>query len=117
MNIKTEEEEKSYLFALHTVIKVFTPIAPHLCSELMEMFSIREQTWPTYDEKLTIDNTVVVALSVNGKLRATMEIDKDLDKITTENLARQNESIKKYIDNAEVKKVIVVPNKMVNFVI
>ncbi|MBR2141123.1 MAG: leucine--tRNA ligase [Rickettsiales bacterium] len=117
LNIKTEEEEKSYLFALHTVIKVFTPIAPHLCSELMEMFSIREQTWPTYDEKLTIDNTVVVALSVNGKLRATMEIDKDLDKITTENLARQNESIKKYIDNAEVKKVIVVPNKMVNFVI
>ena len=117
LNIKTEEEEKSYLFALHTVIKVFTPIAPHLCSELMEMFSIREQTWPSYDEKLTIDNTVVVALSVNGKLRATMEIDKDLDKITTENLARQNESIKKYIDNAEVKKVIVVPNKMVNFVI
>lgn len=117
IKINTQEEKESYLFALINVIKLFSPIAPHLCSELLENFKINDNNWPIYKEELTIDNTVNIAIAVNGKLRTTMEVNKDMDKIELESLARQNNNIQKYINGVEIKKIIVVPNKMVNFVI
>lgn len=117
VKINTQEEKESYLFALVTIIKLFSPIAPHLCSELLEIFEINNNDWPIYKEELTVDNTVNIAVAVNGKLRATIEVAKDMDKVELENLAKQNENVKKYVDGLEVKKVIIVPNKMVNFVV
>lgn len=117
VKINTEEEKKSYLFALITVVKLFSPITPHLCAELLDILDCKNNDWPVYDESLTIDNVVNIAVAVNGKLRATIEVSKDIDKIELEELAKQNDNIKKYIDGVNIKKVIVVENKMINFVI
>ena len=117
VKINTKEDEESYFFALINVIKLFSPIAPHLCSELLEVISIDNDSWPSYNEDLTIDNTITVALSVNGKLRATEEINKGLSKEELENIAKNNDNIKRHIDGKEIVKIIVIPDKMVNIVV
>ena len=117
VKINTKEDEESYFFALINVIKLFSPIAPHLCSELLEVISIDNDSWPSYNEDLTIDNTITIALSVNGKLRATEEINKGLSKEELENIAKNNDNIKRHIDGKEIVKIIVIPDKMVNIVV
>ena len=117
VKINTKEDEESYFFALINVIKLFSPIAPHLCSELLEVISIDNDSWPSYNEDLTIDNTITVALSVNGKLRATEEINKGLSKEELEDIAKNNDNIKRHIDGKEIVKIIVIPDKMVNIVV
>lgn len=117
VKINTKEDEESYFFALINVIKLFSPIAPHLCSELLEIISIDNDSWPSYNEDLTIDNTITIALSVNGKLRATEEINKGLSKEELENIAKNNDNIKRHIDGKEIVKIIVIPDKMVNIVV
>ena len=117
VKINTKEDEESYFFALINVIKLFSPIAPHLCSELLEVISIDNDSWPSYNEDLTIDNTITIALSVNGKLRATEEINKGLSKEELEDIAKNNDNIKRHIDGKEIVKIIVIPDKMVNIVV
>ncbi len=117
VKINTKEDEESYFFALINIIKLFSPIAPHLCSELLEVISIDNDSWPSYNEDLTIDNTITIALSVNGKLRATEEINKGLSKEELENIAKNNDNIKRHIDGKEIVKIIVIPDKMVNIVV
>lgn len=117
INPETEENKKSYYFALINITKLFMPFAPHLCSELLEKLNTNDMNWPVYNEELTIENTVGIAIQINGKLRGTIQTTKDLSKEELENLAKNEESIKKYLNNNDIKKVIVVPNKLVNFVI
>ena len=68
-------------------------------------------TWPTFDEKLTIDTEITIAIQVNGKLRGEIKIEKDTNKDKVEELAKQQENVKKYLDGNEIKKTIVVPNR------
>ena len=102
-------------------IKVLSPLAPHLAEELWheglhkDTF-ISVESWPMYDEAKTVENTVQIMVSVNGKLRDKLEVEKDTPKEEVEKLALSLEKIKPYITGG-VKKVIVVPNKIVNIVI
>ena len=114
---ETEQEKKSYFFGLVSVVKLFMPFAPHLCCELLEIFNISDQSWPKFDNKYTVDYNVTLALQVNGKLRATINVSRDLDKIELEKLAKKESNIVKYIDGKDIKKVIIIPNKLVNFVV
>jgi len=72
--------------------------------------------YPKYDEKLTIDDEVGIALQVCGKLRAVIKVKKDLSKAEIEKLAFDNENVQKFIAGKEIKKTIIVPNKLVNIV-
>ena len=101
-------------------IKALSPLAPHLAEELWHEAlhmddSINRSKWPEYNEELTKDDTVQIMVSVNGKLRDKMEVEKDLPKEEIEKMALELEKIKPYIANG-VKKIIVVPNKIVNIV-
>jgi leucyl-tRNA synthetase len=101
---------------------MLAPFAPHMTEELWAMignpFSIHTSQWPEYDEKYLKVDTVTIAVQVNGKLRATLKVsinDKD-NKELLEKLARQDEHVTKFITNG-VKKVILVPGKILNFVV
>ena len=83
----------------------------------MELLEVSDNTWPNYIESLTIDNEVTIAIQINGKLRATIDIIKDIDKEEVENIVKSNNIVKKYIDGKSIKKFIFVPNKLVNLVI
>lgn len=106
---------------LETFIALLNPFAPHLCEEINEQlgnnYSMVNTKWPNYDESKTIDNTVIIAVQVNGKLRGTFPIAKDSDKKALEEKALELESIKQHITGKTIRKIIVVPNKIVNIVV
>ena len=113
----TQEEKNSYYYALITFTKLFMPFAPHFSSEMLEILKCDNYTWPKYNEELTTESTITIAIQVNGKLRGTVTVQKDLNKDEVEKLARQEPNVRKYLDGQTTKKVIVVPNKLVSFVI
>ena len=104
-----------------TLLVLLNPIAPHVTEELNEMLNlgkpICESEWLTYDENKISDETVNIAVSVNGKLRATFSVSKDTDKDELLKLAKEQENVIKHIEGHEIVKEIVVPNKIVNIVI
>jgi leucyl-tRNA synthetase len=105
----------------HTFSKLLHPFAPHLAEELWERIGEKESiflaTWPQYDEKMTIDDTIIIAVQVLGKLRGEIEIEKNEDKDSVLRKAKENESIAKWIEGKNLVKEIYVPGKIVNFVI
>lgn len=107
---------------LHGFLKLLNPLAPHLTEELNEMVlnnteELAYSKWPKYDLAKTIDDEITVILQVNGRVRERIQVPNNLDKDTLEKLALENETIKNYIKDSPVKKVIVVPNKLVNIVV
>ena len=104
-----------------TLLVLLNPIAPHITEELNEILKlgkpICESEWLTYDENKINDETVNIAVSVNGKLRATFSVSKDTDKDELLNIAKSQENVIKHIEGHEIIKDIVVPNKIVNIVI
>ena len=102
-------------------LKLLYPVAPHVCEELNEMLTGEEDmsydAWPVCDESKLVVNKVTIAVQVNGKVRGTFEIDKDADKELVEKAALALDSVAKYLAEGEVRKVIVIPNKIVNIVV
>ncbi len=105
---------------LMVLLKLLNPFAPHMCEEINEKIGNKEcmvfSKWPDYDEAKTIDNEIDIAVQVNGKLRGTFKIAKDSSKEEMERRAFEVENVKVHINGKEIKKVIVVPNKIVNIV-
>lgn len=101
-------------------IKLLAPICPHLCEEIYQRLGfdtgISFATWPTYEPKYLVRDTVNIAVQINGKLRATMEANRDLDNQTLETMAFELDGIKRNLESKTVRKVIIVPNKIVNIV-
>ena len=102
-------------------LKLLNPVAPHITEELNEMLNlgkpICESKWLTYDENKISDETINIAVSVNGKLRATFSVSKDTEKHELLRIAKEQENVIKHIEGHEIIKEIVVPNKIVNIVI
>ena len=121
MNAVSKEEYISKEYAVG-FIKLLYPIAPFICEEMYSIIdgsldTLTYAPWPTYNEELTKLDTVTIAVSVNGKLRATFEAEKDLEKDEILKLAHQEENVIRHLEGHEIIKEIVVPNKIVNIVI
>ena len=101
-------------------VKMIAPIMPHMAEELWSQFgesdTITYQPWPTYDSKALVEDEVEMIVQVNGKVRAKIKMAKDTDRDEAQQLALANEHVKKFTDGKDIKKVIVVPNKIVNIV-
>ncbi len=94
--------------------------APHLAEELWSKFnssSIFRAPWPTYDEKCLIKNTVSIPIQENGKLRDVIEIEINDDKDSIIEKAKSQEKVIKFINGRPIKKIIYVPNKILNFIL
>ena len=102
------------------LLKLLNPIAPHVTEELNEMIGyepICESEWPEYDEAKTIENTKEIAVQVNGKVRATIEINIEDDDQSIQEKAMEAENVIKHIEGKEIVKVIVIKGKIVNIVV
>ncbi len=112
--------EKIYLPYLEGFLKTLACIAPHLGEELWSVLGHKDlidfEPWPTYDESKIVLDTVKIAVSVNGKLRATLDAPIGLDEEGLKKMAFELEAVKRHIDGKEIKKVIVVKNKIINIV-
>jgi leucyl-tRNA synthetase len=106
--------------AVETLLKLAAPFAPHLAEEIWQRLghseSVFKAGFPKFNEAKTIENTVMLVLQVNGKVRDKLEVPRGLSKEELETFAAQSDRIKKHIGELSVKKVIVVPDKLVNVV-
>ena len=106
---------------LETLVKLMAPVIPHIAEELWMHLEHKtlliDETWPKADESLITSNTVTIAIQVNGKLRATITLPKDVDKALAEKAALNEPKIQKALDGKSPRKVIVVPNRIINVVV
>jgi len=122
--ILTNEYEKEETISkkdYRILLTLLNPIAPHITEELVSMNNlgspICETKWPEYDETKMIDSTVNIAVSVNGKLRGTINVPTDTSNEELIRLAKENENVQKHLLDKTIIKEIVVPNKIVNIVV
>jgi leucyl-tRNA synthetase len=106
--------------AVGTLIRLIAPAAPHLAEEawaaLGEAGMVADAPWPTHDPALLVEDHVTLAVQVNGKLRDTLTAPRGLDKAAAEALALASDKVQRLLDGAEPRKVIVVPDRLVNIV-
>src|SRR5690606_441285 len=106
--------------ALETGVILLAPFAPHLAEELWHAMghasSVHEQSWPSYDPAMLVEEEVEMAVQINGRVRDKLVVPVTADRETVEQLALNQERIKNHLSGKTVRKVIVVPKKLVNIV-
>jgi leucyl-tRNA synthetase len=115
------EQDRSVLHeGLGIVLRLLAPIAPHVAHHLWQALGygadILDAGWPTVDETALEQSRVEYVVQVNGKVRGKVEVDADADRAAVERTALANPNAKRFIGEATVRKVIVVPNRLVNIV-
>ena len=123
--------------AIETAVLLLAPFAPHVCEEMWQMMgrtianmsgpddrghrgktaTITEAAWPVFDEKALVEDTVTLAVQVNGKVRGQLQVAPDTAQEELKKLCLAEPGILKYIEGQTIKKFIVVPNKIISIVI
>ena len=107
--------------ALETLIILSGPMMPHLAEEMWKALGheglLADASWPSADASLIVEDSVTIAVQVNGKMRAKLELPRDGDKAAIEAAAMADENVQRAMADLTVRKVIVVPNKIVNIVV
>ncbi len=99
---------------------VLSCYAPHLAEELYSSFnneSIFNVKWPTFSDAALVKSTVSLPISQNGKLRDVMEIDVNTPKDQVIEMAKSRDKVRNFIDGKQIKKIIYVPGKILNFIL
>lgn len=105
---------------LKTLVLLLSPFAPHLAEELGKTYLherglISQSKWPSYDKKLVEEKQFKLLIQVNGKLKATLEVDKGISEASAQKSALP--LVQKYLGKKKIKKVIFVPDRLINFVV
>jgi leucyl-tRNA synthetase len=106
---------------VNKLVVLMAPFAPHITEELWEMTggegSVHRQKWPVYDEEFLVRDMTTVVVQVNGKVRSRIQVPSGTDEEELKGLALEDERVKAYTDGRSIRKVIVVPDKLVNVVL
>ena len=106
--------------AVRTLVKLAAPMAPHLAEECWAALGgegmVTEAEWPSFDPAMLVDDQVTLAVQVNGKLRDTLSAPRGLDRAAAEALALASDKVQRQLNGASPRKVIVVPDRLVNIV-
>ena len=109
------------LSVMNDFLLLLAPFAPHIAEELYAKANGRDSTlayqpWPSHDEAHLVESTIEMAVQVNGKLRDRIQIPADMAKSDIERIAMESENVQRHTEGKNVKKVIVIPGKLVNIV-
>jgi leucyl-tRNA synthetase len=107
--------------AVETLVLLLSPFAPHVAEEMWAILghkkSLAYEPWPVFDEKLTEDVVVKLAVQVNGKVRATIEVSKESAEDDVRNMAMAQASVVKFVQDKTVKKIIYIPGRILNIIV
>lgn len=114
-----ELEEWKSIFGRYLIL--LAPFAPHIAEELWRELghedSIFTQEWPAFDQSAITDETVTVIVQVNGKVRTNLELDRGASKDDAKAVALAEANVRKFVDGKDIKKVIYVPDRLINLVV
>jgi len=115
------QHDKPNRWALEQLVLLVSPYAPHLGEELWERLghppSVTNHAWPSFDEELAKDDELTIAVQVRGKVRGTIVVAPGTDKSELERLALAEPGVARHLEGQTIRKVIVVPDRIVNIVI
>ncbi|MEM8830994.1 MAG: leucine--tRNA ligase [Cyanobacteria bacterium P01_G01_bin.19] len=115
------ETSPVYREGIETLVVLLAPFAPHIAEELWSSLghteSVHQQQWREVDESALVVDEITLVVQIMGKTRGTIQVPAGSDKTALEKFATESEIAQKYIEGKEIRKVIVVPNKLVNFVV
>jgi len=125
INIWSEEKRVLSKKDAQSFLCLLSPFAPFISQEIWSAFakasadkqSIFQQEWPKYNEKLTQEETEQLIIQINGKIRDKVEVKKGISEKEAKKLALSQEKIQKWLSNKKLKKVIYIPNRLINIVI
>ncbi len=107
--------------AMEKLILMLSPYAPHMAEELWQLLghgsTLAYEPWPQYDEAALVESTVEIPVQVQGKLRGRITVPADADKAALEEAAKADPKVAEYLEGKQIVKSIVVPGRMVNFVV
>ena len=107
--------------AMEKLVLLLAPFAPHMAEELWETLghttTLAYEPWPTFDEAAIKEDTIEIPIQINGKLRGKISVSAEIDKAALEEAARSDAKIAELLAGKTVVKAIVVPGRMVNFVV
>ena len=118
--------ETKPLSVMKTFLQLLAPFAPHIAEELwaklLSAFSLQPSAlsyapWPAFDPALLVEDTLEIPVQVNGKLRDVVKVPANADNATLEAAAKSSEKVKPFIEGKTIKKVVVVPKKLVNLIV
>jgi leucyl-tRNA synthetase len=120
-SLKTEAGQVLVSEVFSKIIPLVSPFIPHVAEEMWEILGEKEMlvnsNWPTFKEELTKLDELEVVFQVNGKIRSKKMVRTDLDQAELERLALDDKRIKAFIKDKDIKKIIVIPKKLVNIVV
>ena len=107
---------------IKVLLELLSPFAPHICEELWEIQEFDEklacqQDWPSYDESKTVDETIEIAVQINGKFKGTVNAQADSDESTVLEILKSDEKISSLIDGKNIVKTIYIKNRLINLII
>ena len=110
-----------YREGIETLILLLAPFAPHLAEELWQQLgnssSVHRQSSPKIDSQALVADEITLVIQVMGKTRGTLQVPANCDRTALEKYATESDLARRYLEGKEIKKIIVVPNKLVNFVV
>lgn len=116
----TEQDRALLQEGLETVALLLAPITPHICHELWQRLgktgAVIDAQWPQVDESALVQDSLTLVIQVNGKLRGQIEVPASASREEVEAAARANENVQRFTEGVTIRKVIVVPGKLVNIV-
>ena len=120
-NVDNELDRQVAKEAIESILLLLSPIAPHICHQLWldikQAQPIIDADWPTFDPSLLKSKTSLVVIQVNGKLRSKLQVSASIDEDELKSMALSDEKVIRFIEGKEIKKVIVIPQKLVNIVV
>jgi leucyl-tRNA synthetase len=118
--VSSPEELAVVREAVEALLVMLSPFVPHITQELWEALGHKDilfkAAWPAFDEKWAQEQEATIAVQVNGKLRATITVPKGSDQASAEALALSEPNVKRFMEGAQIKKIIYVPDKIINFI-
>ena len=106
--------------ALISAVLLLSPIAPHICHSLWHALghtdSVIDASWPMLDEEALVRSTITLVLQVNGKVRGKIEVAADISRENIEKIALADENVQRFVEGNTIRKIIVVPGRLVNIV-